>query len=258
MKKKNIVIANWKMNPSSIKEAKDIFNFTKKTASTLKNTEVLIFPPSIYIESLIKLKKPKNLHVGCQDFHYEDKGAFTGQISLAMLKDIGVRYVLVGHSEVRRLDNNEVVSKKLGKAFDSGFYPVLCIGESMRDSEGSHLTFLKNQIKESIGNLQKKYLIGLAIAYEPVWAIGKSYKEAMDPTDIHETVLFIKKSVGEIFGRDVADSIRVLYGAAVEAPNARAIIDYGNVGGFIVGHASLKKDEFPEILKSVDKKNNYL
>ncbi len=255
MKKKNIVIANWKMNPSSLEEAKSIFNFTKKTASVLKNTEVLVAPPFVYLGLLSKISRPKNLFITAQNSYFEEKGAFTGEVSNQMLKDLGVRFVLVGHSERRAMgEDNKIINKKLESVFEAGLTPILCIGESVRDREGSHLEFLKEQLKNSISGLQKKYMLGLIIAYEPVWTIGKSYREAMSPTDIHETVLFIRKSLGELFGKDIASSVRILYGAAVEAPNARAIIDYGNVEGFLVGHASLKKEEFPEILKSVDVK----
>lgn len=253
MKKKNIVIANWKMNPSSLGEAKNIFNFTKKAASLLKNTEVLLAPPYVYLQPLSKISRPKNLYITAQNTHYEEKGAFTGEVSTSMLKDLGVRFVLVGHSERRAMgESDNIVNKKLQAVFEAGLTPILCIGESIRDKEGSHLEFLKEQLKNSIYGLQKKYMVGMMIAYEPVWAIGKSYREAMSPTDIHETVLFIRKSLGELFGKDIASSVRILYGAAVEAPNARAIIDYGNVEGFLVGHASLKKEEFPLILKAID------
>lgn len=254
-KKKNIVIANWKMNPSSLEEAKNIFNFTKKAAVLLKNTDVLVFPPFPYLHPLLKLKSPRNLFLGAQNVSSEERGAFTGEVSASMLKNLGVKYVLVGHSERRAMgEDNKLINKKLQIVFESGLTPILCIGESLRDRDGTHLEFLKNQIKDSISGLQKKHMVGMIIAYEPVWAIGKSYREAMNPTDIHETVLFIKKSIGEFFGKDIASSVRILYGAAVESQNAKSVIEYGNVEGFLVGHASLKKEEFPEILKSIDTK----
>ncbi len=251
--KKKLVIANWKMNPVSLEEAKNIFNFTKKTAALLKNTEVLVLPPSIYLQPLSKISRPKNLFLGAQNSSAEEKGAFTGEVSVSMLKDLGLKFVLVGHSERRAMgEDNKIINKKLQASFEAGLTPILCIGENVRDKEGTHLEFLKEQIKNSITGLQKKHMVGMIIAYEPVWAIGKSYKEAMNPTDIHETVLFIKKSVGEFFGKDIASSIRILYGAAVESQNAKPVIEYGNVEGFLVGHASLKKEEFPEILKAID------
>jgi triosephosphate isomerase len=114
------------------------------------------------------------------------------------------------------------------------------------------LDFLKKQIEESLSGLPKKNLLGLMIAYEPIWAIGKSYREAMTPTDIHEITLFIKKVAGELLGKDIANSFKILYGAAVEAENASDIMRIGNVEGFLVGHASLVADQFGTILKSAD------
>ena len=128
------------------------------------------------------------------------------------------------------------------------------VGEKERDRDGNHLEFLKTQIKECLIGLHKKYLVGITVAYEPIWAIGKSYKESMSPTDIHETTLFIKKIIGEYFGRDIANSIHILYGGSVEVENAGAIIKLGNVEGFLVGHASLVAEEFGEILKVADAK----
>jgi triosephosphate isomerase len=139
-------------------------------------------------------------------------------------------------------------------SFNAKLTPILCIGEKNRDRDGTHLDLIKNQIKECLVGLQKKDLVGLLIAYEPIWAIGKSYKESMSPTDVHETVLFIKKMAGEMFGKDIADSFRILYGGSVEDTNALEIMRIGNVEGFLVGHASLAPEQFSVILKSADTK----
>ncbi len=254
MKKRNIVVANWKMNPESLEKAKEIFNRVRKTAKELRNTDIVVCPPFPFIFPLSKLNYPKNVFLGAQNVSTELKGAFTGEVSVDMVKDLGTKFVIVGHSERRAMgETGEIVAKKLQIAFDAGLTPILCIGEKQRDKDGSHLSLIKNQIKEALTGLHKKHLVGIVIAYEPVWAIGKSYKEAMTPTDIHETVLFIKKIIAETFGRDIAGGCKILYGAAVEAENARAVLEQGNVGGFLVGHASLKP-EFAEILKSADLK----
>jgi triosephosphate isomerase len=149
-------------------------------------------------------------------------------------------------------ETGDLIKKKLQMAFDAQIIPILCIGESIRDKEGQYLDFLKKQIEESLSGLPKKNLLGLMIAYEPIWAIGKSYREAMTPTDIHEITLFIKKVAGELLGKDIANSFKILYGAAVEAENASDIMRIGNVEGFLVGHASLVADQFGTILKSAD------
>jgi len=252
MKKRNLVVANWKMNPETLDEAKRIFNNVRLAAKGLKNTDILVCPPFPFLYSLSKLNYPKNVFLGAQNIASEIKGAFTGEVSATMIKSLGIKFTLVGHSERRTMgETNEIIKKKLQIAFDIGLTPVLCIGEKHRDKEGSHLALIKNQIKECLTGLSKKYLVGIIIAYEPVWAIGKSYKEAMTPTDIHETVLIIKKIIGELFGRDIAGSVKILYGAAVESENALSVLEQGNVDGFLVGHASLT-DQFPLILKNAD------
>lgn len=253
MKKRNLVVANWKMNPGTLEEAKKLFNSVRTAAKGLKNTDVLVCPPHPFIFPLTKLDRPKNVFIGAQNIATETKGAFTGEVSAIQVKNVGAQYVLVGHSERRTIgETGDTLRKKMQIAFDVGLIPIFCIGEKERDKEGNYLTVLKNQIKEALVGLHKKHLVGLIIAYEPVWAIGKSYKEAMGPTDIHETTLVVKKIMGEIFGHDIATSCRVLYGAAVEAENVSNIIKFGNISGLLVGHASLIS-EFSDILREADK-----
>lgn len=255
MKKRNLVLANWKMNPESLEKAKEIFNGIRSATKGLKNTDVIVCPPFPFIFTLAKLDSPKNLFLGSQNISSEMEGAFTGEVSAEMIKSLGVKFTIIGHSERRAMgESNEIIKKKLEIAFDVGLIPILCVGEKERDKDGSHLAFIKEQIKGCLTGLHKKHLVGLFIAYEPIWAIGKSYKEAMSPTDIHETVLFIKKSFGELFGRDIAGSLRILYGGSVESENASEIVRLGNVDGFLVGHASLVPAGFGQILKAVDVK----
>lgn len=253
MKKRNLVIANWKMNPDTLAAAKEIFDKVRLSAKGLKNTDVAICPPFPFFHPLAKLDAPKNIFMGVQNVGSETGGAFTGEVSAGMVKNLGAKFVILGHSERRAMgESDENIREKLQIAFDTDLTPVLCIGERERDKEGGHLAFIKNQIKESLSGLQKKHLVGITVAYEPIWAIGKSYKEAMSPTDIHETILFIKKIIGELFGRDIADGSRVLYGGSVEPENTYEISRIGNADGFLVGHASLVPEQFSAILKAVD------
>lgn len=241
------------MSPETLGEAKKIFDGSRLFAKSLKNTDVVICPPFPFIHPLLRLKYPKNVFFGAQNLGSEIKGAFTGEVSVNMIKDLGASYVIVGHSERRAMgESGELIKKKLQIAFDANLIPVLCVGEKERDKDGNHLEFVKNQLKESLLGLQKKHLVGITIAYEPIWAIGRSYREAMSPTDIHETILFIKKIIGELFGRDIADGSRVLYGGSVEPENAYEISRIGNADGFLVGHASLVPEQFSAILKAVD------
>lgn len=255
MKKRNLVVANWKMNPDTIEESKKIFNISRTSAKILRNTDIVICPPFPYLQPLAKLGRPKNIFLGAQNISNEEKGAFTGEVSASMVKNAGAKFVIVGHSERRAMgETNNIIKKKLERAFDNGLTPILCIGEKVRNKEGDHLSFIRDQIKECLYGLQKKDVLGLIVAYEPIWAIGKSYRESMNPTDVHETTLFIKKSAGEIFGKDIADSFRILYGGSVEAENAAPIMEHGNISGFLVGHASLVSEQFSQILKTVDLK----
>ncbi len=249
IKKRNLLVANWKMNPSTFLEAKKIFNSTRAFAKSAKNTDIVICTPSIYLAALSKLKRPKNIFLGSQNISDKDKGAFTGEISASMIKDFGVSYTIIGHSERRAMgETNELVSNKLKKAFTEGITPIVCIGEIERDKEGEYLDFIRTQIKETFEGIQKKDLLGTFVAYEPVWAIGKSFRESMNATDVHETTLVIKKIFTEIFGKDIANSIRILYGGSVDAENAGDILKHGNVSGLLVGGASLVPEKFSKII----------
>lgn len=250
-----MVVANWKMNPQTLEEAKKIFGSIKKIAQKTKNIEIIVCPPFLYLPYLIKQNTIKNLYFGSQNISTEEKGAYTGEISVSMIKNIGAKYSIVGHSERRAMgETNEVIRKKITRAFLNNIIPILCIGERERDGDGSYLGFLKQQLKECLSGIEKRDLLGMIIAYEPIWAIGKSYKESMNPTDIHEMTLIIKKIAGEIFGKDIANSFKILYGGSVEPENAPSILEYGNVDGFLVGHASLDPIQFSQILKSADVK----
>lgn len=253
IKRRNLVVANWKMNPDNSLEAKKIFTSSRALCKGLKNTDIAICPPFVYVSQIAKLDRPKNLFLGAQNMSEKDKGAFTGEVSASMLKDFGVTHVILGHSERRAMgETSEFVASKAKKAFTEGLTPIICIGERVRDKEGEYLEFIRTQIKESFSGLQKKDLLGSFVAYEPVWAIGKSYRESMNATDVHETVLLIKKIFAEIFGRDIANSIRVLYGGSVEPENAKEIVEHGNVEGLLVGHASLEPERFKKIIDSFE------
>jgi triosephosphate isomerase (TIM) len=249
-KNKVLVVANWKMNPENIEKAKEIFQGTKKTVKSLKNTTVVICPPFVYLSDLEKVNDSKII-LGAQDMFWEKSGSFTGEISAGMLKEEG--YVILGHSERRELgETDEMIAKKIASAIKSCLKPILCVGEKKRDDHGEYLHFLKNQIISSLGKLPKKSLEKLVIAYEPIWAIGKSEDEAMKPTDIHETSLYIKKVLAEIYDPKIALSIPILYGGSVSYKNALEIITLGEVQGLLVGHESLKIERFSELLINVD------
>ncbi len=248
---KKIVIGNWKMNPASYAEALKIFNSIKRFSSKLNKTDVVMCPPFIYTYSFIKKNKDKIVAIGTQNVFSEEQGAFTGEISANMLKDLGVTHVIVGHSERRgRGETDEEIAKKSQLLLDSGLYAVVCIGEKERDTGGNYLNFIKEQIKNSLSKLNKKSINKLIIAYEPIWAIGA--KEAMGPSDILEMTLFIKKVISDMFGQSEAANVPILYGGSVNFRNAGDIISIGQVNGLLVGRESVNRSGFVELLKAID------
>jgi len=249
-KEKLLIVANWKMNPQTIEKAKEIFLETQKTVKILKNTKVVICPPFVYLSDLEKINNSKII-IGAQDMFWEEKGSFTGEISSAMLKREG--YIIIGHSERRELgETDEMISKKIISAIKAGLKPILCVGEKERDIHGNYLHFLRSQIINSLGKMPKTFLKKLIIAYEPVWAIGKSGTEAMKPTDIHETSLFIKKVLAEFSGQKTLFLAPILYGGSVTHLNAKEMIVLGEVQGLLVGHESLNSKRFGELLRVID------
>ncbi len=252
--KKILVVGNWKMNPATVAEAKTIWRETKAVVKDLQQTTVVICPPFVYLSALEKMsggQAADTLVLGAQDMFWEKSGAFTGEISPGMLK--GESYVILGHSERRALgETDEMVAKKVLAAAKAGLRPIVCVGEKSRDGQGEYLHFLRTQIIQSLGKLPKRFLEKLVIAYEPVWAIGQSEAAAMQPTDIHETSLFIKKILTELYELKAALLVPILYGGSVGADNAKATVTAGEVQGLLVGRESLQPKKFGDLLKNVD------
>lgn len=235
----------------TLDEAKRINKTIKNTSKNLKSTSVVICPPFPYIPSLISKTADSKVFVGAQNIHSELEGAYTGEVSAKMLKEYGVSHVVVGHSERRQMgETDEMISKKVQILLDLGMSPILCVGEKTRDDHGSHLDFLKNQIKNSLNKVSKKNINKLIVAYEPIWAIGA--KEAMDPATVYEMSLFVKKVISDIFGHNEAMKTPVLYGGSVNFRNAPDIISKGQVDGLLVGRESVNPIGFVELLKAVD------
>jgi len=241
---KPLIIANWKMNPSSLKEAREIFEGIKKG---VKNSEaaVVVCPPSVYLSEL------KGLALGAQNIYFEEKGAFTGEVSVAMLKDLEVEYVIIGHSERRKYFNetDELVNKKTKKALQAGLKVIFCIGETAEEREAEKkYQVLERQIKEGLKGVTRDDSKNISIAYEPVWAIGTGDNCSVDET--MSSVLYIRKMLVEIYNRGIADKIRILYGGSVKSDNSSAYIKKAGANGLLVGGASLNHEEFVKIVKS--------
>jgi len=251
---KKIIVANWKMNPASLKESSSIFNPVKKMAGTLKNVQTIICPPFVYLSELGKKVTGHRCVLGVQDLFYENSGAYTGEISAIMLKSLGVKYVIVGHSERRALgETDDIVNKKLSAAIKNGLVPILCVGESQRDTDAKYLNYIRAQIKEALRNIPKNKIQNTIIAYEPVWAIGSSGEKADSPENTFETILFIRKVLSEIVSNKHALEMPVLYGGSVNKKNTESFLKQGGIQGLLVGGASLSANHFSAILRIADK-----
>jgi len=251
-KNKVLIVANWKMNPDTYAKADKLFQESVKIARQAKKTELVLCIPYPWLTDFSH-KKNQAVSFGGQDASINQSGPLTGEVSPKMLTGSGVGYVILGHSERRALgETDELISQKVLASLQSGLKVILCIGEGFRDDHGEYLMFLRNQIVNSLKKVQKKYLKKLIIAYEPVWAIGKSEAEAMKPADLHETSIFIKKILAEIYGQELGIQVTILYGGSVSPDNAKDLISLGEVQGLLVGHISLNSKKFGELLKNID------
>lgn len=245
---KLIVIGNWKMNPRTIKEAEKLLSAVNKEIPRLKNTEVVVCVPYLFIEKLKKASK--KVSIGAQDAFYGDTGAFTGEISAEMLSSTGVNYVIVGHSERRTIgENNELINKKLKAVLGSGITPILCVGEWQRDEKHEYYNLVKNQVLECLNGVSKNLVSKVIIAYEPVWALSTTVdRRDATPEDSREMAIFIRKVLSDKFGKD-ATSTRIIYGGSVNDKDAGDFILNGGVDGLLPGRSSLDYKKFSEIIK---------
>ncbi|MFA7252817.1 MAG: triose-phosphate isomerase family protein [Candidatus Paceibacterota bacterium] len=251
-KNKVLLVANWKMNPDTYEKADKLFQESVHVASQAKKVKTVLCIPYPWLTDFSH-KHQKVVAFGGQDASIEQAGSFTGEVSPKMLTSSGVEYVIIGHSERRALGETDIlIAQKVIASLKAGLKVILCLGEKSRDDHGEYLMFLREQIINSLGKIQKRYLKKLIIAYEPVWAIGGGDDEAMKPTDLHEISIFIKKILVEMYGQDSGTSIPILYGGSVSPDNAKDLINLGEVQGLLVGHLSLNSKKFSELLKNIE------
>ena len=251
MKNKKLIIANWKMNPTSETEAKKLFLGIKRVSSRLQNVQTVVCPPFLYIKSLVDLYKGHRVAIGAQDTFIKNKGSYTGMVSPEMLEGIGVDYVILGHSERRAIgEDDELVSRKVLASVRAGLKVILCVGEKERDDNIEHFDFLEEQLVGSLEGISKNALKNIIVAYEPVWAISTNNKDkkAVVSEDIQEMSIFIKKVLSDKYG--VKTKLPpIIYGGSADSKNAKDILENGNVKGLLVGRASLDSKSFGDILK---------
>ena len=242
------------MNPVALKGAEKLFADTAKGLLGIKNIEVVACPPFLYLEKLKKISK--KISLGSQDAFWEGQGAFTGEISSEMLYNLGMKYVILGHSERRTLgENNNDINKKIKSALSAGLIPVLCVGESLRDENHEYFNLVKNQIEECLSGISKNLISKVIVAYEPVWAISSTInrKDAI-PADSLEMAIFIRKILADKFGKE-SSVVRILYGGSVNERDAVEFLKDGGVEGLLVGRASLDAKKFLNIIKTCETLN---
>lgn len=247
---KSLIVANWKMNPATVKEAKKLFEATKKAAANLKGVSVVVVPPSVFLRDIAGMPHGK-VGIGAQNAHFETAGSFTGEISVPQVRDAKATHLIIGHAERRAMgESDEDVRKKVAIALDAGLTPILCIGEHARSGDGEHFAFVKEQLRIALQNISPTKLSKIVFAYEPVWAIGA--KEAMQPREMHEMSIFIRKTLFERFGEPGMNAV-ILYGGSIDATNTATMLREGDVKGLLVGRASIDADAFTELLKAAAK-----
>jgi triosephosphate isomerase (TIM) len=246
-----LVIGNWKMNPQTDEMAKRLAVEIKKGLGQKSDVTVVIAPPAIFLPIIAGVRSSgRGFQIGAQNVHPESIGAFTGEVSLPMLKSVAVTYVVIGHSERRKAGETDAdVHAKMTATIKAGLTAVVCVGEAKRDHGAQYLGEIESQIREAVKGLSRAKLGNLVIAYEPVWAIGTG--NTATPGDVHEMKLFIEKTLTDIYGRNYAQKVRVLYGGSVQPKNAAELMREGTVDGFLVGGASLHAKDFCGIVEAV-------
>ncbi|KEJ04210.1 Triosephosphate isomerase [Clostridium botulinum A2B7 92] len=242
-----IIAGNWKMN-KTVKEAVELVKELKPLVKDAK-CDVVVCPTYVCLPAVLEEVKGSNIKVGAQNMHFEESGAYTGEISPRMLEELGVHYVIIGHSERRQYFNetDETVNKKVKKAFEHNLIPIVCCGESLEQREGNVTEkVLEGQIKVDLKELSKEQVEKLVIAYEPIWAIGTG-KTATDE-QANETIGYIRTVVKSMYGEDVASKVRIQYGGSVKPGTIKAQMAKEEIDGALVGGASLKAEDFSAIV----------
>ena len=246
--RRKVIAGNWKMNMLP----NEAIDFIEKLAPLVKNTknEVILCVPYTDLFYALLTAQGTNIKIGAQNMHFEEKGAYTGEVSGKMLKSIGVEYVIIGHSERRQYFNetDETVNKKIKVAFDNGLKPIVCVGETLEQREaGETEKIVTNQIAKAFEGIASEDLEKIIVAYEPIWAIGTGKTATKE--DANNTIMQIRKKLAKIYGQNEAEGVIIQYGGSVKSSNAKELFEMSDIDGGLVGGASLKAEEFSKIVK---------
>ena len=250
--RKTIIAGNWKMNKTA-SETKQFAEELKTILPKAKWCDVLVCVPSVNIAAAMRAFKDMRVSVGAENIFYEKSGAYTGEISAEMLKDLGVKYVIIGHSERRQYfgETDITVNKKVHSALEAGLHPIICVGESLEQRElGVTMDLISLQVKSALAGVGADKLRKCIIAYEPVWAIGTG--KTATPEQAAEVCAFIRATIRHIYGARIARSITIQYGGSMNPENAAELLSQPDIDGGLIGGASLKPAQFVDIINAAN------
>ena len=250
--RKTVIAGNWKMNMTAT-ETKKFAEEMKKIMPRAKWCETLICVPACNISTAAKAFKDLRISVGAENVYFEEKGAYTGEVSAEMLKDLGVKYVIIGHSERRQYfgETDFTVNKKALAALEAGLHPIICVGETLEQRElGITMELIALQVKSALAGVPAEKLRKCVIAYEPVWAIGTGKTATAEQAA--EVCTFIRTTVRHLYGARIARSITIQYGGSMKPSNAAELLGQSDIDGGLIGGASLKPSEFVEIINAAN------
>lgn len=245
-----IIAGNWKMN-KNIGESIDLVNSIKRSLYDVVDVEIVVCPPFTSLSDANEIAMDTNIKLGAQNCFWEKEGAFTGEVSVSMIKSVGCEYCIIGHSERRQFfgETNETVNKKLKALLKESIKPIVCVGEKLEDrNSGKTFDVIKDHVVNSLAGISKEEMLRTVIAYEPVWAIGTGVNATKEQAE--EAHKYIRNLLGQMHDDEVAKSVRIQYGGSVKPENIKELILQEDVDGALVGGASLKADSFVQLVKN--------
>jgi len=251
--RKKVIAANWKMN-KTLSESQMFMDDISGNIPELKNAEAIICAPFPFLPALVEKAKGLAVNIAAQNMHFEDNGAYTGEVSPVMLKDLGVTHVIIGHSERREHFNetDEIVNKKVQAAWKHGLTPIVCVGESLEQREANETKqHVASQVKSALNGLTDQQVEETMIAYEPIWAIGTG--KSASSAEANEVCTYIREIVEEITSKEQADRIVIQYGGSVKPATVDELLQQSDIDGALVGGASLEADSFLQLVEAASK-----
>ena len=248
--RKPLIVGNWKMNNTTA-ESVDLTEKLKRLIKDMAVVEVVVAPPFTSLDKVRDAIKGSNIKLGAQNLFWEDKGAYTGEVSPLMIRDLDCEYVIIGHSERREYfkESDEIINKKIKAALRNKLKAIVCVGESLKErEEDKTMQVIESQVKKGLQGLSLSEAKELIIAYEPVWAIGTGRNAT--PAQANEVHTYIRKLLSQIFNEGIASNIKILYGGSVKPSNSAELMSEKEIDGALVGGASLEADSFAEIIRS--------